>query len=132
MNQQKQILVIDDDTDLTEALLIGLESTGDYKVAIENDSRNGASSARETKPDAIILDVIMPGMDGGDVLAQFQQDSYLQRIPVILLTALANRDENHIGQVMWNGQHPMLAKPVELEFLIHCIEDAIAGKLVAS
>jgi len=128
----KQILVIDDDTDLTEALLLGLEVTGDYKVAIENDSRQGADTARRIKPDLILLDVIMPGMDGGDLLAQFKQDAFLKRIPVILLTALASRDDNQVGHVMWNGEHPMLAKPVELEFLIQCVEEGIAGKLIPS
>ncbi len=124
----KKILVVDDEVGFTRLLQMNLEKSGDYKVRVENDSRHAVAAAREYKPDVMILDVVMPGMDGGDVSAALRRDVYLAQIPVIMLTALVSNDEVGSESVVQSGDKIMLGKPVDLERLIRCIEEITGAK----
>ena len=81
-----------------ELLKINLEKTGEFEAQIENDSSLALGTAQRFQPDAIILDVVMPGMDGGDVQAQLQGDPFLSSVPIILLTALVDSLNSPQGQ----------------------------------
>ncbi len=126
---KKRILIIDDDIALTMAIRLNLEETEDYQVMVENSSLNALKSARQFQPDLIILDVIMPGKDGGDVLAELKVDFSLRKIPVIMLTALVSKSDTSSGFVVESGQEVMLAKPVDLSQLIRCIESRLNGEI---
>lgn len=66
-NKEKKILIVDDEEDFTKLIKLNLERTGEYEVEIENGGLRGLAAAREFKPDLILLDILMPDMEGGEV-----------------------------------------------------------------
>ncbi len=82
----KHILLVDDDIVLSEMYAERLKAAG-YTVTVEHDGEAGLAQAKN-KPDLILLDIMMPKMNGLDVLKQLKDDAELGKIPVILLTAL--------------------------------------------
>jgi two-component system OmpR family response regulator len=88
---------------------------------VENNSKNAFMAAKEFKPDLILLDVMMPGMDGGDVASELRSDNSLKDIPVVFLTAILKKGEIDSQDGLMGG-HPFIAKPVSVEELIKCIE----------
>ena len=74
-------MVVDDEAGFTKLLKMNLEKTGKYEVRIENQSTKALEVAKEFQPDVVLLDIVMPDMDGGDVAAQFQDDPMLRRVP---------------------------------------------------
>ena len=123
--EKKKILMVDDEQDFTRMVKLNLEETGEYAVMVENNSSNAFMAAKEFKPDLILLDVMMPGMDGGDVASELRSDDTLKDIPVIFLTAILKKDEIDSSNGFMGG-HPFIAKPVSVEDLIKCIEKHIA------
>lgn len=122
-----RILVIDDDKGLTEMVKLNLEATGNYEVCVENRSLDAIETARRFRPDLILLDYVMPGMDGGDVAACLEQDPLLRTIPVLMVTALvSNREMGPDGTAHAGGQL-MLAKPIRIPNLLRCIEAQLAS-----
>ncbi len=83
----KQILVIDDQEDIRELVQFSLEMTSNWQVFTAASGLEGIEIARQNQPDVIILDVMMPEMDGPMTVEQLQQYPTTQKIPVILLTA---------------------------------------------
>src|SRR6266404_3958772 len=90
---KKKILVIDDEEGMTRMLKRNLEATYRYDVRTENSSAAAVAAAGEFLPDLILLDVMMPGMDGGDVAAKLQQDPRLSQIPIVFLSAIITKAE---------------------------------------
>ena len=125
--EKKRILVIDDDIALTQMVKINLEETGNYEVLVQNKASMALSSAREFKPDLILLDYIMPGMDGGDVSTQLHNDPFLGTIPVIMVTALVSNGEMNADGFVQRGGHIMVAKPIKFEKLEQCIIKCLAN-----
>jgi CheY-like chemotaxis protein len=121
----KKILLIDDEAGFTQLLKMNLEKSGGFEVTIQNDSTQALATAREFGPDIILLDVVMPGMDGGDVQAQFQSDPMLRDVPIIMLTALVDSAELSDGAVAQSGSSVVLPKPVNLELLMKVIESTL-------
>lgn len=121
---KKKILVVDDEVSLTHMLRRGLEATGKYVVMEENQGSRAISTAKQFKPDLVILDVMMPDVDGGDIAAEMAETRELSHVPVIFLTAIVTPSETEpTGSSI--GQHTFLAKPVQLKNLISCIETHI-------
>lgn len=118
---KKKILVVDDEENFTKLVKLNLEYGGKYKVMTENRAKNAFSSIREFKPDLILLDVIMPDMDGGSIANQIKSDENLKDIPVVFLTAIVTKDEASSEENTIAGR-PFLAKPVTKAQLIDCIE----------
>lgn len=124
---KKNILIVDDDIPLTQAMKINLEDTGNFEVIVENDSRNAIERATESRPDLILLDIVMPGLDGGDVSAQLKSHPMLKDIPVLIVTALVANNETGEGDAITSGGQAMVAKPVQFDKLTHAIEMSLAG-----
>jgi two-component system, OmpR family, response regulator len=118
----KRILVIDDEPSVTQNLKLNLESSGGYDVFAENDAINALTAARIFRPDLILLDVIMPGMDGGEVAARLRKDPLLRNTPVIFLTGIISNEETD-GHEMISGGETFLAKPVDIDELKKTLED---------
>lgn len=123
----RKLLLIDDEAGFTQLLKMNLERSGGYEVQIENDSTKALSAARSFQPDAILLDVVMPGMDGGDVQAQLQADPGLKRVPVVMLTALVDSTELSEGAVAQAGSQMVLPKPVNLQLLLRVLDEILAA-----
>jgi CheY-like chemotaxis protein len=118
---KKKVLIIDDEAAFTNIVKLTLEGKGTYEVFVENDPRRAISSARKFWPDIVILDVVMPQLDGGEVHTQFRADPILKRIPIIFLTAIVRQKEidEHDGMI---GGSFYLAKPVGADDLVSAIE----------
>jgi len=97
-----------------------LEETGQHTVRGETNATRALAAAREFKPDLILLDVMMPDMDGGDVASLLKEDPYLKRTPVVFITAavLPGEATSKGGLI---GGHPFIAKPLSAETLIDVI-----------
>jgi len=91
LSDRKKILLIDDEPELIKAVEIRLKSTG-YEVSVAYDGRAGIREAKEIKPDLIILDLLMPIMDGYAVANELKDDPETKHIPIIILTASQRED----------------------------------------
>ena len=120
-NQKKRILVVDDQADVTRMLKLNLEQTNDYEVRMENNSRMALAAAEEFHPDLILLDVVMPGMDGGDLASRLEASPQLKGVPIVFLTAAATKQEASArgGRI---GGLPFLAKPVNTAEVVRCLK----------
>src|SRR6059036_431269 len=120
VNEKRRILIVDNDRDTTHLVKVLLERTGQYLVLEENDATKAHQSARNFRPDLILLDIVMPKTDGGEVAARIEADPELQNTPIIFLTALVTRVEAKSGLNIQG--HPFLAKPVSIPELINAIQ----------
>ena len=109
VKEKRRILIIDDDRK-SNLVKILLEKTGSYLVLEENDATKAHQSAQNFRPDVILLDIMMPKTDGGEVAAQIEADPELQRTPIIFLTALVTEPETKTGLRIQG--HRSLAKPI--------------------
>jgi len=121
MKEIRRILIVDNDADATHLVKVLLERTGHYHVLEENDATKAYRSARNFQPDLILLDIVMPETDGGEVAEEIEADPELQNTPMIFLTALVTRAEAKSGLSIQG--HPFLAKPVSIPELINAIEE---------
>ena len=121
VNEKRRILIVDNDTNATHLVRILLEKTGQYLVFEENNSTKAYRSALNFRPDLILLDVVMPIKDGGEIAAQIRADPELRKTPIIFLTALVTPSEAKAG-VHIDG-HPFLAKPINIQELIRTIDE---------
>lgn len=90
MVEKKQILLVDDDPDFVEAVKVILEKGG-YSVRVAYDGKEGLEAVAEQRPDLIVLDVMMPEMNGHEACSKLKSDDQTKDIPIILLTAVADR-----------------------------------------
>src|SRR6266536_1433054 len=121
VDRKRRILIVDNDRDSTHLVKILLERSGRYLVLEENDPTKAHQSAQNFRPDLILLDIVMPETDGGEVAAQIQADPELQKTPIIFLTALVTKAETKTGLRIQG--HPFLAKPINIPELINAIEE---------
>jgi CheY-like chemotaxis protein len=116
-DRKPRILLVDDEESFTRVTQLTL---ADYDIEVENDSSRALATARSFQPDLILLDVMMPNFDGGDVAAQIRADPDLKDVPVIFLTALVTQKESVRRPIM--GGYAFIAKPVTPEKLAENIE----------
>ena len=90
MADKKLILLVDDDPDFVEAVRVIVENGG-YDVEVAYDGKEGLEAVAARKPDLIVLDVMMPVMNGHEACAKLKSDQQTEDIPIILLTAVADR-----------------------------------------
>ena len=83
----KRVLIVDDEDDIREVAALSLEATSDWTILTASSGREGLVTAASERPDAILMDVMMPEMDGPTTFKQLQQNPITARIPVVLLTA---------------------------------------------
>ena len=118
----KTILIIDDDPTVSELMKRQLSKEG-YQVIIAPNGKDGIRLARELKPDAITLDILMPEMDGWSVLRTLKADPEVSNIPVIMASIL---DEKNKGFSL--GAADFLSKPVQKEYLMKSIRNLTGDK----
>ena len=109
---KRRVLVVDDDVNLSRLAAIVLESSGKYEVMIVHESVRAIAAAIQFRPNAMLLDVDMPGLTGGDIAREAALDSRLRDIPILFLTGLVRPDETRNGPVESGGQQ-FLSKPVD-------------------
>jgi CheY-like chemotaxis protein len=119
LSAKKRILLVDDEAGFTRLLKVNLERTGRYVVREENDALKALEVALEFKPDLILLDVVMPKMDGVNLGHQLRDDPRLQGARIIFLTGSIRKNEE--GPLEIAGV-PALPKPISLGELVDAIE----------
>lgn len=123
---KKRILVLDDEMDFVDVMKMTLQMTGKYEVRTTVRSSTFLQVAQDFRPDLILLDCMMPGMDGGEIAAQIQADPVLKDTPFMFLTATADKPETK-ASVCYEGQQTYLPKTMDLDELFRCIEAKLAG-----
>lgn len=127
----KRILFIDDDANMRIVVRTCLETLAGWEVLLAASGQEGLLMAEKEKPHAILLDVMMPGMDGVAVLRELQAIPYVQAIPVIFLTAMANLMQ--LRQLQELEVRDVIAKPFNPLTLHDQIASALGwNKAVAS
>ena len=117
---KQRILVVDDDSKISALVRFILERLGGYEVVEENRAFAAVTTARKIRPHFILLDVNMPGKDGGDIANDLRKDPNFNATPIVFLTSLVGRGEsgNHGGNVF-------LSKPVDPQLLIHTVRSLL-------
>ncbi len=118
MNGVRRVLVADDDPDIVDLLTLNLEAHG-YQVQAAFDGEEARDTAIATRPDLVVLDVMMPKMDGLEVLAALKANPDTRDIPVVMLTAKAG--DNDVWQGWQAGADYYITKPFDLDELMRFI-----------
>lgn len=116
-----RILIIDDEPDFTALLKANLEEEGDFMVREINDPKKALEAARTFKPHLCVIDVVMPTMDGGDIVAQLRADDRLRQVPVIMLTALVEENPDNPGGETITGGLPFISKTSGFDVILSSI-----------
>ena len=120
-----KILVVDDEEDMLLMLEKRLTAEG-YSVITTTNGTNAIALAKSQHPDIIILDVLMPGMDGGEVAAKLKEHPLTRNIPVIFLTALLTKTEEY-QENRTIGSNITFAKPLDTEELLTQIKGLLCN-----
>lgn len=118
----KKILIIDDEPELVKAIEVRLKANG-YKTIFSYDGEGGIKKAFEEKPDLIILDIIMPKMNGFDVCQILKADERTSQIPILILTASQQRELEK--KCLQAGANAALMKPFEADELLLIVEELV-------
>ena len=110
-----KILIVDDEPDFAEMIKMRLEANG-YDIAVAYDGEEGIERAVRDKPDMILLDVMMPGMDGFEVLRHLKRRAETRDTPVVMLTAKGESKSMFDGQEL--GCADYLIKPCDSKELL--------------
>ncbi|MFN3477736.1 MAG: response regulator transcription factor, partial [Candidatus Methylomirabilales bacterium] len=122
MKGKARILVVDDEKLITTMLTDVLEAHG-YEVLVAFDGQEGLKKARAERPDLVILDVMMPKLDGFKVARLLKFDRNFQHIPIIMLTAKAGEQDLHTSKL--SGADVYLVKPVEPKLLLERVRSLL-------
>lgn len=120
----KKILVVDDEPGIVELLESRLKATG-YQVSIAFDGVEALDKAKKEKPDLIILDLMLPKMDGYKVCALLKRDARYAKIPIVMFTARAQEEDRRMG--LEAGADGYLTKPFDPQVLLDKIEQLIGS-----
>lgn len=121
---RRTILVADDEDNIVRTIADRLEMTG-YKVVTASDGEEALQKTLEEKPDLILLDIIMPRLDGHGVLEKLRQMDATRHIPVIMLTAQSQADD--IYRANNAGANGYFVKPFDLVELLRKVEEVLAA-----
>ncbi|NLX08569.1 MAG: response regulator [Chloroflexi bacterium] len=114
-----QILLIDDDTNLLQMVKLMLQRVG-HEVQTASDGEKGIAMAADSQPDLAIIDVMMPGLSGYDVVRRMREDTRTARIPIVILTARSQPMDKHMA--LEAGANAFLSKPVTSQELIDRVD----------
>ena len=118
-----RILIVDDEPSIAKILRKQLEVAG-FDVTVAVDGLEGLTKAREGKPDLIVLDVMLPKMNGHEVCHTLKQDAGMKRIPILMLTAKAQRQDQE--EALKHGAEAYLTKPFQLDELLTQVRHVLA------
>jgi CheY-like chemotaxis protein len=119
----RRILIIDDEDDIRQVAALSLETVAGWEVIVASSGAQGLARAAEHQPDAILLDVMMPGMDGPSTFRELRKNPVTAKIPVILLTAkVQGPDQRRFAGL---GVEAVLVKPFDPLTLSTQMEDIL-------
>ena len=118
----KKILIVDDEQDILDLLTFNLKREG-YKILTAADGDSALALARSAQPDLIILDVMLPGRDGWEVLRELRQDKEIRTLSVIFLTAKDSEVDEVVGLEL--GADDYIVKPISMHKLLARVKLAL-------
>ena len=121
---KKRILLVDDEKDMVYAVKLQLEVSG-FEVLTAFDGQDALDKARRANPDLIILDLMLPKLDGYRVCRMLKFDEKYKRIPIILFTARVEKNDERLGYEV--GADAYLTKPFEPRILMEKIKDLLGN-----
>lgn len=124
MGKSKTILIVEDEVELVEMVKMRLEANG-YKVIAAYNGEDGLYWARKEKPDLILLDLMLPKMDGYEVCGTLKKDKNYADIPICIFTARAQESERRLGMEL--GADAYIIKPFEPSALLEKIKELLKG-----
>lgn len=119
MPESKKILIVDDEQDIVETLKFILEAQG-YTCFCAYNGEDGLNRAKEIMPDLIILDVMMPKINGYKISRLLKYDNKYKNIPIIMVTARSQEQDKLIGEE--TGVNEYISKPFELEEILAIVK----------
>lgn len=125
MSEKRDILLVDDDPDFVEAVKVIVEKAG-YNVRVAYDGQEGLEAVKEKLPDLVVLDIMMPVMNGHEACAKLKGAEETADIPIILLTAVADRvtTSTYTHRDMLESEaDDYIPKPVEPNDLLELIKN---------
>ncbi|HTK68160.1 MAG TPA: response regulator [Candidatus Eisenbacteria bacterium] len=122
-----RILVVDDEPDLIRVLEFGLKASG-YAVEVAADGQEGLKKAREIKPDVILLDLMLPKLDGYKVCRLLKFDDRFKHIPIIILSARTQEGDQTLALEM--GANRFVTKPYDFTEILGYIETLLKSPTV--
>ena len=120
----KKILVVEDDPSASRLVEYALEQEG-YQVITASDGLEGLTKAQNEHPDLIVLDVMLPGLDGYDICQQLRQKSETAELPILMLSAKARQEDKATGLKI--GADDYLTKPADPSVIVAKIRALLAG-----
>jgi DNA-binding response OmpR family regulator len=124
MSMKKRILVVDDENQMVDMLSMRLEAN-DYEVITAADGKEGLETAKRENPDLIILDLMLPKMDGYKVCGLLKADARYNKIPIIMFTARAQDSDRQLGEEV--GADAYIPKPFEPQALLSKIQELLSA-----
>jgi len=118
----KKILLVDDEPQLVDMVKMRLEANG-YEVIIATDGQEGLEKAKNENPDLIILDIMMPKLDGYKVCGLLKKDARHSKIPIIVFTARTQEGDVKLAQNM--GADAYIMKPFEPQILLSKVSELL-------
>lgn len=126
MTMAKKILVVDDEPFIVQMVSSRLKANG-YEVISAADGEEGLRKAQSEKPDLIILDVMMPKMDGFQVCATLKQDERFRSIPILIFTAKGGDEARQVG-LEDCGANDYVSKPLEPQSFLAKVAELVGKK----
>lgn len=121
----KRVLLAEDEPNIVESLRFMLERAG-FDVLVETDGRRALEAARKDTPDVMILDVMLPELDGFEVLRQLRTDGRSQSLPVLMLTAKGQREDREMARKC--GADLFLTKPFANAEIVSAVKKLADGR----
>jgi two-component system sensor histidine kinase/response regulator len=121
MGQKRSIVIVDDDVDVSQMTRMRLEQTGLYTVRVCNRGSEALAFIRKTRPDMVLLDIVMPDADGTEIAQQIKEDKSLAGIRVVFMTSLVEEGELDRSSVI--GGYPFISKPITGEALLKSVKE---------
>jgi DNA-binding response OmpR family regulator len=120
MGKMRSILIVDDDVNTSQMTKMLLEQTGLYTVNVCNRGSVVLNLIRETRPELVLLDIVMPDVDGTEIAEQIRKDKSLDAVRVVFMTSLVSQKE--VAETSVIGGHPFISKPISGEALLKRVE----------
>ena len=120
----KKILIVEDDPSFSRAINHIVEKEG-YEVITASNGMTGLRMAKEDNPDLLILDVMLPGLDGFEICSRLRQDPPTTKLPIIMLSAKGQEADKTTGLKV--GANEYLTKPVDRTLLLEKMTSLLAG-----
>ena len=124
-----RVLVVDDEPDLVRILQFGLQSAG-YVVESASDGQEGLKKAREVKPDIILLDLMLPKLDGYKICRLLKFDERFKQIPIIILSARTQEGDQALALEM--GANRFVTKPYNFSEILTHVEELLKAASLRS